>query len=305
MREAVLLWRGRHLYLIREPTEPVVDLLLPGPPEEIAAQLLGVGEPRIDPRALSRTGLDPGSRVGVEAPALRRVVQRGGWIPVEAPLAELREALGRLPPPDREEERAIGIAAARMALATAMEDPVEVLLSLAREEERLERALGRERNAGSEFEDLPGAAFEEYAERQSQFYAAFARHHAEIEGRLQAEAVALAPTLSSVVGPKVAARLIASAGGLGALARMPASRIQLLGARRRPSHGRGPRYGLLFRASRMDEIPLGRQGAYARSLAALAAISARLDVAVPHRDRSASLLVRRDRRATSLSAEVR
>jgi RNA processing factor Prp31 len=83
---------------------------------------------------------------------------------------------------------------------------------------------------------------------------------------------------------------------------MDASRLQLLGARRRPAAGpgaRGPRFGWLFRAERMDEVPPARRGAYARTLAGLAAAAARAD-ATTRRDLSAALVARRDRRVSAL-----
>ncbi|MGA8711381.1 MAG: C/D box methylation guide ribonucleoprotein complex aNOP56 subunit, partial [Thermoplasmata archaeon] len=73
----------------------------------------------------------------------------------------------------------------------------------------------------------------------------------------------------------------------------------LLGSRRRPSPERGPRFGIIFRADRLGDVPIGRRGAYARSLAALAAIAIRAD-AHTHRNISVDLVARRDRRIESL-----
>ena len=116
---------------------------------------------------------------------------------------------------------------------------------------------------------------------------------------LESEARLRVPNLAAVVGPRVGARLVAAAGGISELARMPAPRIQLLGSRRRPSPERGPRFGVLYRADRMADVPIGRRGAYARTLAALAAIAIRAD-AHTHRDISAGLVARRDRRVETL-----
>jgi len=93
--------------------------------------------------------------------------------------------------------------------------------------------------------------------------------------------------------------LLAAAGSVTALSRMNASRIQLLGSRRRPSPERGPRYGVLFRGVRMNDLPLARRGAYARSLASLAAIAIRAD-ATTHAPVAEKLVARRDRRVEAL-----
>ncbi|MGI0068119.1 MAG: hypothetical protein ACREB9_06860, partial [Thermoplasmata archaeon] len=222
-----------------------------------------------------------------------------------ATVAEVRDALGRLPKVSPMEDHEIELASARQALAEAMRDPTEVLLALAREEERLERLLGRERNAVAEVMGSGAPHLEAYVRAAERFGAQFEQHHAELEARLESAGRDLAPILSELTGPKVAARLIAQAGSLRALARMPASRLQLLGARRRSSHGRGPRYGLLYRAHRMEDLPLARRGAYARSLAALAVIAARLDAEHAIPERATPLIARRDRRLGALQRSRR
>ena len=80
---------------------------------------------------------------------------------------------------------------------------------------------------------------------------------------------------------------------------MSASRLQLLGSRRRPSTSRGPRFGLIYRGARLTDVPPDRVGAYARSLAALASIAARADWST-HRGIAEDLVARRDRRVGQL-----
>ncbi len=236
---------------------------------------------------------------------MRRLATGWGCPARIATLEEIRDALPRLPEGAATEDREIALASARQALAEAMRDPTEVLLALAREEERLERLLGRERNAVAEIAGSDAPDLEAYVEEAGRFVARFEQHHAELEARLESMARELAPILSELTGPKVAARLIARAGSLGVLARMPASRLQLLGARRRPGPGRGPRYGVLYRAYRMEDLPLAHRGAYARSLAALAVIAARLDAGHASADRALPLIARRDRRIGALQRSGR
>jgi nucleolar protein 56 len=90
------------------------------------------------------------------------------------------------------------------------------------------------------------------------------------------------PNLSALLGPELAARLVAQAGGLDRLARMPASTVQVLGAERAFfEHLRGraspPRHGLLFVHPAIQSAPRAQRGKIARALAGKTAIAARLD----------------------------
>ncbi len=92
----------------------------------------------------------------------------------------------------------------------------------------------------------------------------------------------VAPNLTAVLGPLVAARLIATAGGLEKLAAMPASTIQILGAQRAVflhlTRGtRPPKHGVLFQAKEVRTAPKKLRGKIARLLASKAAIAARID----------------------------
>ena len=222
-----------------------------------------------------------------------RAGRLGSW----AELRSARESVAREP---LEALRSVQLAVASEALEAALADPEQTLISLAREEERLERALGRESTAVDQLlvpeTPGPGAAYRADAHRYREL---LTRHHAGLRSRLESLSREVAPNLTALLGTPLAARVVATAGGTRSLARMSGARIQLLGSRRRPSPVRGPRYGHLFRAPRMDEIPSARSAAYARSLAALAAIAIRADVHT-RRDISGELLVRRDRRIRRL-----
>ncbi len=305
MASAVLIGRGCRVYLVRDPPYPVVGLPLRGSDAEVARQLRGADELWVDPPGDPDVLGDRSQTIATETPPLLRLASRWGCPGRIATIAEVRDAWPRLPPAPAPECREIALASARQALAEAMRDPTEVLLALAREEERLERLLGRERNAVAEVTGSDAPHLEAYVRAAERFGAQFERHHGELEARLESATRELAPILSELTGPKAAARLIARAGGLAGLARMSASRLQLLGTRRRPSHDRGPRYGVLYRAYRMEDLPLARRGAYARSLAALAVIAARLDAAHAPLDRAIPLVARRDRRLGALQRSRR
>ncbi len=103
-----------------------------------------------------------------------------------------------------------------------------------------------------------------------------------LSGYVKREMGATAPNVSSVAGETIGARLIAKAGGLAKLARLPSSTIQVLGAekalfRALKSGGRPPKHGILFQHDDVHSSPLWQRGKIARSLANKIAIAARVD----------------------------
>jgi nucleolar protein 56 len=272
----------------------------------------------IDPVAAGRSALSPvadrvpsffvevlrtipsGDRLVAEseelAAALRPRLNREVGV---ADRAARRAARARLPSMDGGEEKSFLLALGHARLEQALRAPEEILITFAREEERLERAVGREERAAEAFLALERSPLAEYGTAWATVRRSLAEHHHQLEEALARSARSVVPNLSAVVGERVAARLVAAGGGVAALGRMRAPRLQLLGSRRRPSPERGPRYGVIYRAARMTDVPIGRRGAYARSLAALAVIAARAD-ATTRRDLSPVLLARRDRRIEQL-----
>jgi nucleolar protein 56 len=90
------------------------------------------------------------------------------------------------------------------------------------------------------------------------------------------------PNTSALIGGLVAARLLSHAGGLRQLARLPASAIQVLGARTAlfahlQAHAPPPKHGILFQHRRVHNAPRPLRGRVARVLAGKVAIAARLD----------------------------
>lgn len=90
------------------------------------------------------------------------------------------------------------------------------------------------------------------------------------------------PNLETVLGPLIAARLVAIAGGLEELAKKPSSTIQMLGAEKalfRYLHGEGtpPKHGILFQHSFVNSLPEDKRGKMARFIANKTAMAARLD----------------------------
>lgn len=100
------------------------------------------------------------------------------------------------------------------------------------------------------------------------------------------------PNTSALLGHLLAARLLAHAGGLERLAKMPSSTIQLLGAEKalfralKEMRGRGgkpsgeakvPRFGILFTHPDISGAPNEQRGKIARLLSAKVSIAARMD----------------------------
>jgi snoRNA binding domain, fibrillarin len=238
------------------------------------------------------TGIEVGDR------SLQEWLDQHG-IPARVGGLTERRAIRTVAFPSDPEERAVLLAFARRRLERAMQAPEASLIALAREEERVRRVVRRETNAADSWVSEGTAVLSEYARLSRNTRQQLDRHLSELTAALETQARRVAPNLSAVVGPVVAAHLIAAAGGLQPLSRMDASRIQLLGARRRFGPGRSPRFGLLYHAEGMAQVPPNRSGAFARSSAALAAIAARAD-ATSGRSIMQELVRRRDRRIVQL-----
>ena len=93
---------------------------------------------------------------------------------------------------------------------------------------------------------------------------------------------AVAPNLTILVGELVAAKLIAHAGSLINLAKMPASTIQILGAekalfRAMKTKHNTPKYGLIYNCSLVGQAKQKLKGKISRSLAAKCALCVRYD----------------------------
>lgn len=93
----------------------------------------------------------------------------------------------------------------------------------------------------------------------------------------------VAPNISAVAGPEIAAKLIAHTGSLERLAKMPASTIQVLGAEKALfKHLRNrkiapPKHGILFQHPDITNAPRDIRGKIARALANKIATAAKAD----------------------------
>ncbi len=93
-----------------------------------------------------------------------------------------------------------------------------------------------------------------------------------------------APNFTAIAGDSLSAKLIAKAGGLEKLSRMPSSTIQLLGSEKAlfrflKSKGRAksPKHGIIFNHPLIQNASQENQGKIARLLASKLSIAARID----------------------------
>jgi nucleolar protein 56 len=103
-----------------------------------------------------------------------------------------------------------------------------------------------------------------------------------LEKRLERTISQIAPNLTELAGPFLAARLISRAGGLKRLSEMPASTIQVIGAEKALfKHIRGkatsPKHGIIYRHPAIMGVSKNLRGRTARAIAGKLAIAARVD----------------------------
>ncbi|KAF7313671.1 Nop domain-containing protein [Mycena chlorophos] len=101
----------------------------------------------------------------------------------------------------------------------------------------------------------------------------------------------LAPNLSAIVGTTTAAKLLGVAGGLGALAKMPACNVHLLGAQRKITAGfstatQKRHTGFIFQSELVAQTPPEYQLKLQRTIGAKAVLAARMDLERQRRDGS-------------------
>jgi nucleolar protein 56 len=131
---------------------------------------------------------------------------------------------------------------------------------------------------GTPLSDDDRAALMEWASLARTVLAA----HSGLEGYVSRRMEQLAPNLSGVVGPLLAARLLSHTGSLERLGRLPSSTVQLLGAEKAlfqfmMEGGRPPKHGVLFQHPLIHRAPPWQRGKIARALAAAACLAARVD----------------------------
>ncbi|WP_256299973.1 NOP5/NOP56 family protein [Haloarchaeobius salinus] len=104
----------------------------------------------------------------------------------------------------------------------------------------------------------------------------------ELEAYVETRAPTVAPNLSAMAGPVLAARLIALAGGLESLAKKPSGTVQVLGAEdalfaHLRGHASSPKHGVIYTHEYVRGTRPEDRGSAARALAGKLTIAARVD----------------------------
>jgi len=150
---------------------------------------------------------------------------------------------------------------------------------------------GRRENLPLDARESVGAELGEPEEREIRGMAQLARGIAlqrrDLEGYVERTVRAIAPNVSALAGPMIAARLVTLAGSVEDLARYPAGTVQLLGAekalfRHLKTGSRPPKHGVLFQHPLIHRAPAWQRGALARTFAGRISMAARAD-AYTHR----------------------
>jgi nucleolar protein 56 len=165
----------------------------------------------------------------------------------------------------------------------AMDDCERVANELA---ERVAEWAGSKREEGGAGVEYARELAEEDGDEPLLSLARRVRDHddeaAALRAHVERTAPEVAPNLSSLAGPVLAARLIALAGGLKQLARKPAGTVQVLGAEEALfAHLRGrapsPKHGVIYTHEAVRGTHPEHRGSAARALAGKLAIAARVD----------------------------
>jgi nucleolar protein 56 len=141
-----------------------------------------------------------------------------------------------------------------------------------------------------EFEELAKKSFGiEFSEKDIEMVKIFTEEikrlydlREKVESYLGQLIASIAPNLQALAGTILAAKLIAKAGSLEKLAKLPSSTIQLMGAEKalfRFLHkkGKSPKHGLIFIHPYIQKAPKKKRGKIARVLAAKLSMAAKLD----------------------------
>ncbi|CAE6505851.1 unnamed protein product [Rhizoctonia solani] len=109
-----------------------------------------------------------------------------------------------------------------------------------------------------------------------------AEYRKSLTGYLTEKMNLVAPSLTSLIGERVGARLISHAGSLTNLSKYPASTVQILGAekalfRALKTKGNTPKYGLIYHSTFIGRAGTKNKGRISRYLANKCSIASRID----------------------------
>jgi nucleolar protein 56 len=169
----------------------------------------------------------------------------------------------------------------------AIEDLDETINELAERLSEWAGTLFEDAGTGVEYarelvDDEPESTVEERVVALAGRVADLADEREDLRAYVEAHAPAVAPNLSMLAGPMLAARLISHAGGLESLAKQPSGTVQVLGAEdslfaHLRGHAPSPKHGVIYAHEYVRGTDADRRGAAARTLAGKLSIAARVD----------------------------
>ena len=155
----------------------------------------------------------------------------------------------------------------------------DALLNVLKDSDLVDKIkLAADNSIGREIDETDRVRIISMAERVE----GLAQYRETLQGYLRERMHDIAPNLTSLVGERIGAQLIAASGSLTNLAKAPASTVQLLGAekalfnalkKRKPT----PKYGLIYNSAPVGAADAPNKGRTARSLANKISIAARMD----------------------------
>lgn len=108
-----------------------------------------------------------------------------------------------------------------------------------------------------------------------------------IEGEIERVMAKIAPNMTELLGAKIAAKLLERAGSFERLVKLPASKIQIMGAEKslykalsrikKGQKAKVPKHGIIFVHPYIRQLSKSKRGKMARFLAAKIAIAAKID----------------------------
>jgi nucleolar protein 56 len=133
-------------------------------------------------------------------------------------------------------------------------------------------------SVGAELADEDLEVIKKLAEEATRMYEA----RSELEKYVDNAMSEVAPNIKGLVGPTIGARLIALAGGLEKLAKMPSSTIQVLGAEKALFRAlrfgsKPPKHGVIYQHVLVHTSPKWQRGKISRALAGKLSIAAKID----------------------------
>lgn len=158
---------------------------------------------------------------------------------------------------------------------------VELVSETARKEDIKDKALtgSIEKSAGMQFSDYDLNSMQQFSKSVLNLF----KTKKELTEYIEKITKETIPNMSAVAGPLLSARLLALAGGLEKISRMPSSTVQLLGGEKalfrhlRDKNSPAPKYGALFAHPYVQKSPKELKGKVARLIAAKLSLAAKTD----------------------------